>query len=70
MHKIGTRVNVMAGVWQAGTVCGHGFFESEHTGEMSAAYIVRLDRGVWTRDSTAFISVITVHTDNVEVADE
>lgn len=69
MFKIGERVKITSidGVASnRGTICGHGFFQSEHYETLSPAYIIRLDAGVWTEDRVAFLSVLVVHPDNVE----
>ena len=63
MFKVGTKV-VIENVECEGTVVGHGFFESEHYVTLHPAYIVRLDKGLWTEDRKAFINLIVVHPDN------
>ena len=65
MFKVGERVVVNTN-GQRGTVCGHGFFQDDFHATMSPAYMIRLDKGVWTRDGNSFINVIVVHPDNVE----
>ena len=65
MLKIGERVVVNTNDL-VGTICGHGFFQDDFHATMSPAYIIRLDRGQWTKDSNTFINVIVVHPDNVE----
>jgi hypothetical protein len=67
MLNIGTRVNVkIQSDALPGTVCGHGFCQSEHSGAMEPTYLVRIDNGFWTENHLAFINVIVVHYDNVE----
>lgn len=67
MLNIGTKVNVVIQSDNLfGEVCGHGFFQSEHGGQMEPSYLVRLDQGLWTEHHVAFINVIVVHYDNVQ----
>lgn len=69
MLNVGTKVNVtIQSDKLPGEVCGHGFFQSEHSGQMEPSYLVRLNRGMWTwqEEVEAFINVIVVHYNNVE----
>lgn len=71
MLNIGTRI-VITSLAQgndpgpAGTVVGFANYQSQHTGFIEPAYVIRLDKGVWTEDRFAFIDTIIVHYDNVE----
>ena len=71
MLNIGTRI-VITSLAQgddegpAGTVVGFANYQSQHTGEIEPAYVIRLDKGVWTEDRFAFIDCIVVHPNNVE----
>jgi hypothetical protein len=65
MFQVGTKVNVL-NVEGECTVVGHGFYQSQHYVTTSPAYIVRMDRGVWTEGHGAFIDTIVVHPDNVQ----
>ena len=64
MFKVGQRV-IVENVGGICTVVGHGFFELEHYATTTPAYIVRMDKGQWTADGNAFISIIVAHPDNV-----
>lgn len=71
MLNIGTRV-VINSLAQgndpgpSGTVVGFGHYQSAHSGQMESAYVIRIDKGMWTEDRFAFIDTLIVHPCNVE----
>jgi hypothetical protein len=73
MFNIGERVSLALGndKWMNGTICGHGFMQSEHSVTLHPVYHIRLDNGQWTSDYAAFINVVVAHPENVhEIGEE
>ena len=62
---LGTRVRIKE-TSLSGEVVGHGY-RYESTGGAVSVHLVELKEGFWNADKTTFISVMSVHEDNLTI---